>query len=246
MSHSPAASISNSSESVPKKRKTTGQGDLSMSASSQQQSHIPKRGARACTSCRKGKNRCEGEVRTVFLMLLSLTEARQYRSRPGSLSTASLSSLPGQRYSLHFRKAREKKCSRIVHSKCRVCLFFCISSSSSSCLMCHRRLSRLEGQYLVLPANCLQSLLNPYRLLFQVMQSQMIGMQSSLDRILSAVQTQNGNAPQLYTPMEAHRDGNPITHRNGFDAGPAPAVRSFPPLPGFAPPVSLVFRPSLY
>ncbi|KAJ8489531.1 hypothetical protein ONZ51_g2876 [Trametes cubensis] len=24
--------------------------------------HIPKRGARACTNCRKGKNRCEGEV----------------------------------------------------------------------------------------------------------------------------------------------------------------------------------------
>jgi hypothetical protein len=73
------------------------------------------------------------------------------------------------------------------------------------------------------------------------MQSQMIGMQSSLDRILSAVQTQNGNASQLYTHMEPHRDGNPITHRNGFDAGPASAARSFPPLPGFAPPVSLVF-----
>lgn len=84
MSHSPTASLSNSSESVPKKRKTIGQGDMSMAASSQQQSHIPKRGARACTSCRKGKNRCEGEVRTVFLVLLSLTEARQYRSRPGS------------------------------------------------------------------------------------------------------------------------------------------------------------------
>jgi hypothetical protein len=27
-----------------------------------QQSSIPKRGARACTACRKGKNRCEGEV----------------------------------------------------------------------------------------------------------------------------------------------------------------------------------------
>lgn len=27
--------------------------------------HIPKRGARACTNCRKGKNRCEGEVRTL-------------------------------------------------------------------------------------------------------------------------------------------------------------------------------------
>ena len=24
--------------------------------------HIPKRGARACTACRKGKNRCEGDV----------------------------------------------------------------------------------------------------------------------------------------------------------------------------------------
>ena len=24
--------------------------------------HIPKRGSRACTACRKGKNRCEGEV----------------------------------------------------------------------------------------------------------------------------------------------------------------------------------------
>ena len=151
MSHSPAASISNSSESVPKKRKTIGQGDLSMAASSQQQSHIPKRGARACTSCRKGKNRCEGEVRTVFLMLLSLTEARQYRSRPGSLSTASLSSLPGQRYSLHFRKAREKKCTGIVHSKCRVCLSFACHHHYVSCVY-RRRLSRLEGQYLVLPA----------------------------------------------------------------------------------------------
>ncbi len=25
-------------------------------------SYVPKRGARACTACRKGKNRCEGEV----------------------------------------------------------------------------------------------------------------------------------------------------------------------------------------
>ena len=214
-------------------------------AASSQQSHIPKRGARACTSCRKGKNRCEGEVRTVFLVLLSLTEARRYRSRPGSLSTASLSSLPGQRYPLHFRKAGEKECTRIVHSKCRVCPSFVCHHYYVSCV-CRRRLSRLEGQYLVLPATCLQSLLNLIVLLFQVMQSQMIGMQSSLDRILSAVQTQNGNAPQLYTPMEAHRDGNPITHRNGFDAAPASAMRSFPPLPGFTPPVSLVFRPSLY
>lgn len=32
---------------------------------SPQPAHIPKRGARACTACRKGKNRCEGEVLTV-------------------------------------------------------------------------------------------------------------------------------------------------------------------------------------
>ena len=28
--------------------------------------HVPKRGARACTACRKGKNRCEGEVCIIF------------------------------------------------------------------------------------------------------------------------------------------------------------------------------------
>ena len=79
------------------------------------------------------------------------------------------------------------------------------------------------------------------------MQSQMIGMQSSLDRILSAVQPQNGG-PSMPPPhpgmyMEVHRDaaGMPIQHRNGFDpaGGPADRGRSFPPLPGFAPPVSL-------
>ena len=32
--------------------------------------HIPKRGARACTNCRKGKNRCEGEVRLSRSLLL--------------------------------------------------------------------------------------------------------------------------------------------------------------------------------
>lgn len=31
------------------------------------QSHIPKRGARACTACRKGKNRCEGDVSLLYL-----------------------------------------------------------------------------------------------------------------------------------------------------------------------------------
>ena len=36
--------------------------DESSTASGATPGHIPKRGARACTACRKGKNRCEGEV----------------------------------------------------------------------------------------------------------------------------------------------------------------------------------------
>ena len=32
--------------------------------------HIPKRGARACTNCRKGKNRCEGEASPYTLLFL--------------------------------------------------------------------------------------------------------------------------------------------------------------------------------
>lgn len=88
-------------------------------------------------------------------------------------------------------------------------------------LVSHRRLSRLEGQYLV-------------------MQSHLIGMQSSLDRILNTVvQTQaqanagaNAGATHQYPPTNgAHAP----SHRNGDDRH-----RSFPPLPGFAPPV----RPS--
>ena len=86
MSHSPTASLSNSSESVPKKRKTMGSGDLSMAASSQQQPHIPKRGARACTSCRKGKNRCEGEVRPVFLIHFHSQRPVITVPRPGSFN----------------------------------------------------------------------------------------------------------------------------------------------------------------
>ncbi|KAJ7045519.1 hypothetical protein C8F04DRAFT_1065085 [Mycena alexandri] len=68
------------------------------------------------------------------------------------------------------------------------------------------RLSRLEGQYLV-------------------MQSQMIGMQSSLDRILNAVSVQ-GNGHQ-----------GPYPPRDGPEYQSAPQERrAFPPLPGFAPP----------
>lgn len=84
------------------------------------------------------------------------------------------------------------------------------------------------------------------------MQSQMIGMQSSLDRILSAIQTQQANgglpvpqhaAAPMYPPAvpgDPSCDGPGMPPRNnGFDFGPGPSDRakSFPPLPGFAPPV---------
>lgn len=80
------------------------------------------------------------------------------------------------------------------------------------------------------------------------MQSQMIGMQNTLDRILAAVQ---GPQPPMgvmhpppYPPM---RDGpgyvsNLSDTRTPFEGGPSPDDRgqkTFPPLPGFAPPVSL-------
>jgi hypothetical protein len=38
--------------------------------SPQQPAHVPKRGARACTACRKGKNRCEGEVSVLLVVVV--------------------------------------------------------------------------------------------------------------------------------------------------------------------------------
>ena len=69
MSLIPAAAVPNASE-IPAKRRRTSSAGLTSNAPSeapaqpQSQSpvHMPKRGARACTACRKGKNRCEGEV----------------------------------------------------------------------------------------------------------------------------------------------------------------------------------------
>ncbi|PSS37801.1 hypothetical protein PHLCEN_2v269 [Hermanssonia centrifuga] len=46
-----------------------GPADSPSSQATPQSVHIPKRGARACTACRKGKNRCEGEVRGPFYPL---------------------------------------------------------------------------------------------------------------------------------------------------------------------------------
>jgi len=85
------------------------------------------------------------------------------------------------------------------------------------------------------------------------MQSQMIGMQSSLDRILSAVQVQGQPAgQQVYaSPVEpgSSRDGDPAyqqcprlvytadCHHRGFHI-----IARFPQLPGFAPPVREAVR----
>lgn len=140
----------------------------------------------------------------------------------------------------------------------------CLVPVSSECLfllyvlhhfsdMAPRRLARLEGQYLVCICDPRFAAPLLIQLLWRskVMQSQMIGMQSSLDRILSAVQPQNSANPSMppphpgmYPHMDALRDGTgiPLQHRNGFDPASGPVDRGrFPPLPGFAPPVSIFF-----
>jgi hypothetical protein len=126
----------------------------------------------------------------------------------------------------------------------------------SSLTPLNRRLSRLEGQYLV-KSNAYALRLSD-NIAFQVMQSQMIGMQSSLDRILSTVQSQAyGTQHQGYSggmTSGSSRDGSGFMSRNGYDAHghvggqssqPRSQTRSFPPLPGFAPPVGPLVR-SIY
>jgi hypothetical protein len=167
--------------------------DESSTASGATPGHIPKRGARACTACRKGKNRCEGEApcRRCVLSGQPCIFEKPEKKNGQLLSTASV-----------------------------------------------ERLSRLEGQYVV-------------------MQSQMIGLQTSLDRILAAV-TQPG-APGVMPPgpppiyPQTLREGpgyvtNVSGTRTGLDPQYDPALmqdqrppaqsgqRTFPALPGFAPP----------
>lgn len=162
MSLSPTSA--NGSESSAKRRRTDST-DATASPiipASGPPAHIPKRGARACTACRKGKNRCEGEA---------------------PCRRCQLSGTP-----CIFEKPEKKQ--QLVPGPSI------------------ERLSRLEGQYLV-------------------MQSQMIGMQSTLDKILNAVQ-QSGQSQNFSASAIASESYSP---RNGYD-GP----RQFPPLPGFAPP----------
>ncbi|KAI0283600.1 hypothetical protein BGY98DRAFT_682506 [Russula aff. rugulosa BPL654] len=69
--------------------------DDSSLASSAIPGHIPKRGARACTACLRGKNRCEGEA-----------PCRR------CLST--------ERPALRIRETREEKWPAVIHRQCRV------------------------------------------------------------------------------------------------------------------------------
>ncbi|KAL0581880.1 hypothetical protein V5O48_000109 [Marasmius crinis-equi] len=172
MSLSPSTS-GNGSESANKRRRTGSTTDMARSPIDnmgsqlpQSAAHIPKRGARACTACRKGKNRCEGEA---------------------PCRRCQLSGTP-----CVFEKPEKKNVQALAGPGIE-------------------RLSRLEGQYLV-------------------MQSHMIGMQSTLERILSIVQ---GQAPQPFPPPPGGTpEASGSSARNGVDD----RVKAFPPLPGFAPP----------
>ncbi|KAG9125199.1 hypothetical protein FRC07_008597 [Ceratobasidium sp. 392] len=158
---------------------------------------IPKRGARACTACRKGKNRCEGESpcrRCQMSGTQCVFEKPEKKNQPNG-----------------------------------------VNNNGSA-----ERVSRLEGQYLM-------------------MQSQMIGMQSSLDRILSAIQSQtaqqyqqNGGIPptpqsaSTYPAMSESPRADvsftsqpvvPSSSREGYyDEERSPPRKKWPALPGFAPP----------
>lgn len=97
------------------------------------------------------------------------------------------------------------------------------------------------------------------------MQSQMIGLQSSVDRILSAIQAQAGIPPEAYPPQAAPHHphyvpnvqpglmGSPTASSRGtldmyqtpeshVHAARVSPHKSFPPLPGFAAPVCLLCR----
>src|ERR1700744_1989853 len=87
---------------------------------------------------------------------------------------ATLSTMPAERHPVRLRKARKKACPSYSTTIVRVkpSLHPC---SSLTPFYNHRRISRLENQ-------------------FMVMQSQIIGIQSTLDKILKAVQP---NLPAL-------------------------------------------------
>jgi len=78
---------------------------------------------------------------------------------------------------------------------------------------------------------------------YQILQSHMIGMQSALDRILQAIQTNPNLAmpPTIYPPPSMAEGAAAQQNRQGFEgsatAGPSDRNRMFPPMPGFNPAV---------
>ncbi|KAG7098513.1 hypothetical protein E1B28_000457 [Marasmius oreades] len=174
---SSSSTTANGSESANKRRRTGSTTEMARSPvdttagpQSPQPAHIPKRGARACTACRKGKNRCEGEA---------------------PCRRCQLSGTP-----CVFEKPEKRPAQALAGPGIE-------------------RLSRLEGQYLV-------------------MQSHMIGMQSTLERILAILQ---GQAPgnQLFPPSSINPPASSSHEGENFPGG-EDRIKSFPPLPGFAPP----------
>lgn len=155
MSLSPSAS--NDSEITSKRRRTDSALEHRIAATSahnqpQSPAHIPKRGARACTACRKGKNRCEGEVR-----IYKRIPSRATQVWPASPSGPAFFYFRLLAVGVHiteylaFTRNLRKKMYRAwperVLSKYRwvtSSLFHRFADVANS-----RRLSRLEGQYLV-------------------------------------------------------------------------------------------------
>ncbi|KAK7472549.1 hypothetical protein VKT23_000664 [Stygiomarasmius scandens] len=170
MSLSPAASVSNGSESANKRRRTMD--GTPMDVTPQQY----KRGTKACTACRKGKNRCQ----------------------PGEGENSACKRCQASGTPCVYEKPEKKNPNALTGPSVE-------------------RLSRLEGQYLV-------------------MQSHMIGMQSSLDRILALVQNQAvASGGLLYPPQPpTNTESRDATASGGFESNDR--NRPFPPLPGFAPP----------
>lgn len=68
---------------------------FSQSQTSSQQQPAPKRGQRACTVCRKGKNRCEGDVSLLDSVLVHARCSLRHFA-------ASLSSMSSQRRGMYF------------------------------------------------------------------------------------------------------------------------------------------------
>ena len=119
--------------------------DDSPSATSTAPGHIPKRGVRACTACRKGKNRCEGEVSRLSApcrppSCSPYRVARLHRSGPDINKIGSLSSLSTEWPALCIRETIKEKWPTALNDQCRVrtrsplfCLLFL--TLFSSCLI---------------------------------------------------------------------------------------------------------------